>query len=409
MTINPINNKQSFIFKPLKIVQSLGWVAVAILALPTVIGSYFAWKKLAAVWSEKERPDTQKTAEVASETLIPKTTEGLLRDWVERAPTHEDRLTAQERILSFLEDPADLLDLSNLNLSSLPSIFEDKRFSKLQEINLIGNSFIGSLFIGNKSIRTIFKESPFKSSLSLDKEDFVDLLTKESTKKPLPTLLELKREQYERAIAQFKTPGCLGPCSAEAYLDYLKNTEKNLGFYFNTNLLYNTGIELDKFLTNLQAEIKEASSLAFVPFLLAGNLLREQHIVVAVINLKDEKIEYFDPKGNQLYSWLGSLADRNLAQWNIPSQKFLEKLSRSVFPHKNPSIIRNINGPQPLSNKVHCGAHALDFIQVRMNTDFTKSSNPNYFETSLSSDGEQLRSTMAATLQNRLDTGQIDS
>ena len=304
MTINPINNKQSLIFKPLKIIQSLGWVAVAILTLPTVIGTYFAWKKLAAIWSKNARSDTQKTNEIASKI--------------------------------FLEDG-----------------FEE-----------------------------VFNEA-------------VEMRSKE------PTF-------YEQAIHQFKGSNCLGSRSAEAYLDYLKNTEKNLGFHFNTNLLHNLGFTLNEFLTNIKAEAKDAK-LIFVPFLLAGNLLREQHIVVAVINKTNEQIEYFDPKGNQFYSIFGRLVDRNLEQWSIPTQAFLEKLSTSIFPDKEPSIIRNINGPQSLSNKVDCGVHALDFIQARMHIDFIPSKYPNYFETSLSSDGRQLRDTMAATLQSRLDSGQIVS
>ncbi|QZA58731.1 Ulp1 family isopeptidase [Candidatus Rhabdochlamydia porcellionis] len=307
MRINPINSKQSFIFKPLRIIQSLGWVAVAILSLPTVIGAYFAWKKLAAIWNKHERFDTQKTNEVVSKLFLEGSENG----------------------------------------------FEEV-FSEVAE--------------------TASKESTL----------------------------------YEQAIHQFKGSSCLGSRSAEAYLDYLKNTEKNLGFHFNTNLLHNLGFTLNEFLTNIKAEAKDAK-LIFVPFLLAGNLLREQHIVVAVINKTNEQIEYFDPKGNQFYSIFGRLVDRNLEQWSIPTQAFLEKLSTSIFPDKEPSIIRNINGPQSLSNKVDCGVHALDFIQARMHIDFIPSKYPNYFETSLSSNGKQLRNTMAATLQSRLDSGQIVS
>lgn len=305
MEINPINDKQTFIFKPLKIAQSLGWVAVAILALPTVVGSYLAWKKLVAIWNKNENLATKKADNIASEVLL----------------DHED--------------------------------------------------------------------------------DFViETLNEDYVKK---TPQQEKETLYKDAIQQFKEPGCLGSRSAEAYLDYLKNTERNLGFHFNTTLLYNSGIKLDKFLTNIQAEIEKTPLLTFVPFLLAGNLLREQHIVVAVINLKEEKIEYFDPKGNQWYSIFGSLVDRNLAHWSIPTQQFLEKLSQTVFPDIEPKIIRNINGPQPLSNKVDCGVHALDFIQARMNIDFIQTNKySDYFETSLSSNGKQLREEMAATLQAKL-------
>lgn len=413
MITNPINNNnQSFFFNPLKIVRSLGWIAVAILSLPTVIGPCFAWKKLAAIWSENERPATQKTVEVASETLGQKTTEDLLKKWVEKAPANEDRLTAQGRILHFLKHPADLLDLSNLRLSSLPSIFEDNRFSNLKELHLMGNRFIGSLSIRNLNARITFKELPWRK---LDSENFTNTLFNkdldeeegfvEMSSKNLPTPLDVKRNLYNQAIAQFKHSGCLGPCSAEAYLDYLKDAYS--GFYFDTSLLYSSGLTLDKFLGQIKDKVEtaikettpEINPLVFVPFSLARNSIREQHIVVAVINKKNEQIEYFDPKGNQFYSILGSWVDRSLANWNdTSSQKFLEELSRSIFPGKEPSIIRNINGPQSLLNKVDCGAHALDFIQARICTHFIQNNNSNYFETSLSSDGRQLRDTMANTL-----------
>ncbi|KAG6558650.1 hypothetical protein RHABOEDO_001058 [Candidatus Rhabdochlamydia oedothoracis] len=309
MKINQINNKQSFIFNPLKIIQSLGWVAVAILTLPTVIGSYFAWKKLVAIWSKNERPDTQKTAEVASETLVQKT-----------------------------------LDKNNLDLD--------------------------------------------------EEEDFVDMLSEN-----LPKPLEVKKEEYERVIAQFESSGCLGPSSAEVYLDYLKNI--NPAFHFNMRLLNKLRPSCNEFLKTIEVEVKEAKekngSLFFVPFLLAGNFLREQHIVVAVINLKDEKIEYFDPKGNRVYSIFVRSVDRNLAEWNEPTQKFLEELSKALFPDQNPSIIRNINYPQSLWNRVDCGAHALEFIEKRLSADSLEQAS-----SSLTLDGRQLRRELAHTLKESL-------
>ncbi|PWU15323.1 MAG: hypothetical protein C5B45_02815 [Chlamydiae bacterium] len=320
MKINPINNKQTFIFKSLKTIQSLGWVAVAILALPTVIGSYFAWKKLVAIWSKKERSDTQKTDQVASKALH----------------TEDD--------------------------------FED--------FSIIGMTL---------------------------NEDYV-------TKTPQ----EEKEALYEDAIKQFEGVDCLGSRSAEAYIDYLKNTEQNLDFHFDTSLLYGSGLNLQKFLTRITTKIEEAGlfskkrGLVFVPFLLERNLFHEQHAVVAVIDMGKQQVEYFDPKGNLFYSIFGSLVDRNLPQ-NVPTQEFLEKLSGISFPGEKPSIIRNINGPQSLFNKVDCGAHVLDFVQTRMFTNFIPSGRyPNYFETSLSSNGKQLRQEMAATLQSRLDTGRIN-
>ncbi len=308
MKINPINNSnQSFFFKPLKIVQSLAWVVVAILTLPTVIGPSFAWKKLAAIWNKNERSDTEKANKVASEAL-------------------------------HIEDGFNLLD----TIEQAP-----------QGVH-----------------------------------------------------------EYEQAITQFRAGGCLSATSAEAYLDYLRNDIKDRGgldFLFTTTLLYDIGASsLDPYLQQITAKVTEAKGkerpLVFVPFLLAGNLVRERHIVVAVIDIAKQRIEYFDPKGNRNYSYLGKWADRNLDQYPISTQNFLKTLSRSAFPDKEkPDIIRNISGPQSLWNRVDCGAHVLDFIQTRIYTDAIGSDTPGYFETSLSSDGKQLREEMAITLQAKLD------
>jgi hypothetical protein len=141
MITNPINNydKQSFQFKSLRIIQSLGWVVLVILALPTVIGSCFAWKRLVAIWDKKERPDTEITNLVASNALGKTTTESLLNNWAEKAANGEKRLVAKWRILRFLSGKTKTLNLSYLNLRSLPDIFNDKRFSELKELNLIEN------------------------------------------------------------------------------------------------------------------------------------------------------------------------------------------------------------------------------------------------------------------------------
>jgi hypothetical protein len=310
-------NKQLFLSAPLKIIHSLAWVGLAILALPTVVGSYLALKKAVSVWSKNERSDTNAAHQVAGKVLTKRTTEDLLEEFFEEL------------------EPLD---------STKPAL-SPEAINRLE-----------------------------------------------------------KRKLYEAAISQFRSAGRLGTCSAEAYFDYLKSTGH--GFYFKTDLLYPIAPKLNDFLEGIKQEIQAADrenvSLVFVPFLLAKNLVHEQHIVVAVVNTAKQQIEYFDPKGNWFYSVFGNLVERNLPQWNIPSQEFLENLSTAAFPNKEkPSIIRNINGPQSLINKVDCGAHALDFIQTRLYTDFRQSDYPNYFETSLSSNAKQLREQLAATLEER--------
>lgn len=421
MIANPINNndKQSFQFKSFRIVQSLGWVVLVILALPTVIGSCFAWKKLVAIWDKNERPDTEVTNLLVSNALGKTTTESLLKNWAEKAPEGEKRLVAKGRMLRFLSGKTKTLTLSYLNLSSLPDVFHDKRFSELKELNLIGNPLATlpstlqhhNLTALIKLQPSSLRESENAIACAPNEEGFDDL---ENEVVPVQTPLEQKEDLYEQAIRQFqKTTDCLGSRSAEAYFDYLKSTEtektlteKTLGFHFNMDLLYNVDLTSDIFLKRIKEETELArkgkSPLIFVPFLLEKTLVHEQHIVVAVINTTKQQIEYFDPKGNQCYAIFGSLVDRNLAQWGMSTQKFLNHLSLSVFPKEEPLIIRNINGPQPLlCDKINCGVHVLNFIQIRMYTDFPQSDkHPNYFKTSLSSDAKQLRQAMANTLDN---------
>lgn len=407
MITNKINNydKQSIQFKSLKIIQSLGWVVLVILALPTVVGSCFAWKKLVAIWDKNERPDIKRANLVASNALGKTTTESLLKKWVEDAPEDEKRIVASWRILRFLAGQTKTLNLTHLHLRSLPNIFHDKRFSELEELYLEDSLTLPSTLRNHNLTALIRFEKSNKATITfnLDKAGFDDISDEIP---PAQTLLEQKEDLYEQAIRQFqKTEDCLGSRSAEAYFDYLKNTEKTLGFHFNMDLLHNVDLTSNAFLQRIKEETEIAEqkegSLIFVPFLLAKNLFHEQHIVVAVINTTKQQIEYFDPKGNRCYSVLGSL-DRKLSQWNMSTQDFLKNLSLSVFPEKEkPSIIRNINGPQSSWDKVNCGAYVLDFIQTRMYTDFVQSKKyPNFFETSLSLDAKQLRREMANTLDN---------
>lgn len=439
MSIHPINSssnesKQSFHSTPLKIVQSLGWVALAILALPTIIGSYFAWKKLVAIWDKNERSDTGATNLVASNVLGKETIESLLEKWVKKAPKGEEgrRIEARCRILQFLEGQKTTLDLSGLNLSTMPHIFEDRRFSRLEKLNLIGNQLTSCPMLG--SVNHIkFNKSPLEQSEqteekseqraavvkhlqeecfvvqkeSFDEEDF-DILPEICNQKP-PSEAQAEELEtlYLQAIHQFRALGhLLRFSSTAAYFDYLKRTEKGFPFDFNIDLLHKVNPSFDDFLKKIKESAEKAPkdnvSLIFVPFLLAKSFVHEQHIVVAVINVAKQQIEYFDPKGNQWYSILGNLVDRNLGGYNISIQEFLKRLSLSVFPDKKePPITRNINGPQPFSNGTDCGAHILSFVESMLhNPDVTQDGN--YFKTALPSNGAQIRQEMANTLENFL-------
>lgn len=66
---NPINNSntQSLLSTPLKVVKSIGWVVLAILALPSSLVGYQHSRLLlgeaVAIWSKNESPTTGKTSD----------------------------------------------------------------------------------------------------------------------------------------------------------------------------------------------------------------------------------------------------------------------------------------------------------------------------------------------------------
>ncbi|VHO03003.1 leucine-rich repeat domain-containing protein [Candidatus Rhabdochlamydia sp. T3358] len=132
------NLYQQIVFS--KVMQSLAWVALAIIALPTVVGSYIAIQKAVHVWDKVQTPTTAKTNRVASSSSLGKNSlERALDQWVKEAPLGENRVRAKKRILFFIDSQSTYLDLSKLGLTSLPDIFNNPCFCKLKELFLENN------------------------------------------------------------------------------------------------------------------------------------------------------------------------------------------------------------------------------------------------------------------------------
>ncbi|WP_220017443.1 leucine-rich repeat domain-containing protein [Candidatus Rhabdochlamydia oedothoracis] len=133
---------------PLKIVQSTGWTALATATLPFLTISHkpfvFFTKKIIKVWSQNTTETTIKVDKVDPNVSLSKSScETILKTWVEKDPRGEDRITAQEKIRALLGlsgfQRKETLDLKNLNLTSLPDIFNNPCFHQLKHLDLSCN------------------------------------------------------------------------------------------------------------------------------------------------------------------------------------------------------------------------------------------------------------------------------
>ena len=126
----------------------------------------------------------------------------------------------------------------------------------------------------------------------------------------------------------------------------------------------------------------------FLPFLVKGWTV--DHAVVAVINLADETIEYFDPKG-QSSVW----PTRAEKQSNKNVFDFLTELGQKVIAptfSKDKIIYNKKNTPQGFYDNINCGAFCLQFIEERINRSF------NDIENDLAADPKKLRLELANRL-----------
>lgn len=156
------------------------------------------------------------------------------------------------------------------------------------------------------------------------------------------------------------------PGITSKYLNSVKNKYPN--FIYNDRLMYgNVPITTDKiinFLNDLKND-HSSNQVIFLPFLVKGWTV--DHAVVAVLNLSNETIEYFDPKGQ---SWFTTRAEK---QSNKNVFDFLTEIGQKVISptfSKEKVLYNKKNIPQKSTDNINCGAYCLQFIEERLNHSF---------------------------------------
>ncbi|MGL4348782.1 MAG: Ulp1 family isopeptidase [Chlamydiales bacterium] len=147
------------------------------------------------------------------------------------------------------------------------------------------------------------------------------------------------------------------------YLNALKNKHPN--FIYNDRLIYgNIPITTDKiieFLSDLKNK-HPSNQVIFLPFLVKGWTV--DHAVVAVINLANETIEYFDPKRQ---SWFTTRTEKQSSK-NVFD--FLTEIGQKIISptfSKEKVLYNAKNIPQGSFDNINCGAFCLQFIEERVN------------------------------------------
>jgi Leucine-rich repeat (LRR) protein len=140
-----------------------------------------------------------------------------LTQWKEEAPPEENRLEAIKRILCFFKNKeSDYLDLSNLNLSSLPDIFNNLR-SRLIDLNLNGNQFIN---LPDTIVSLALKKLHINNTDLITFPDIIGFLSTLVEKKQLTTTLE----QWKRASPPIEDRAE----AVDKILDFFTNAKQEL-------------------------------------------------------------------------------------------------------------------------------------------------------------------------------------
>lgn len=150
--------------------------------------------------------------------------------------------------------------------------------------------------------------------------------------------------------------------------EYLKSLEiKYPDFVFNDCLMLPVSITTDEIANSLNnLKNNTSNQLIFLPFLVNGWSV--DHAVVAVINLSNETIEYFDPKG-QSFIW----PTRKEKQSNKDVFDFLTEIGQKVISStfsRDKILYNKKNIPQGVSDNINCGAFCLQFIEKRITRSF---------------------------------------
>lgn len=160
----------------------------------------------------------------------------------------------------------------------------------------------------------------------------------------------------------------LQPGMTSEYLTALNNKYPN--FVYNDRLMYgNIPVTMDTiidFLTDLQQQ-HPSNQIIFLPFLVKGWTV--DHAVVAVLNLSNQTIEYFDPKGQ---SWFTTRVEKQL---NKNVFEFLTEIGKKIISptfSQEKVLYNKQNIPQGSLDNINCGVFCLQFIEERLNHSFDR-------------------------------------
>lgn len=158
---------------------------------------------------------------------------------------------------------------------------------------------------------------------------------------------------------------CLTSTVTSEYLNSLKI--KHPHFVFDDRLMFPGSITTDEVANSLNnLKNNTSNQLIFLPFLVNGWSV--DHAVVAVINLSNETIEYFDPKG-QSSIW----PTRKEKQSSKDVFDFLTEIGQKVISStfsREKILYNKKNIPQGISDNINCGAFCLQFIEERITRSF---------------------------------------
>lgn len=170
---------------------------------------------------------------------------------------------------------------------------------------------------------------------------------------------------YSRAIANIcDSKSGITSGTTWDYIDYLAERHENALF---VKELVSTHPQSDCFvLSRIGPVIEEARSsskdFVFIPVVFQSTF--EPHIVLFTVNLKENVIEYYDPKGDKIN-------DKKMKAFDEMTVKDFSLQLKDVSGIKTNSESRIAH--QSRMNKVDCGRYVMQFMKQRLETSFAES------------------------------------
>lgn len=170
---------------------------------------------------------------------------------------------------------------------------------------------------------------------------------------------------YSRAIANIRdSKSGIASGTTWDYIDYLAERHENALF---VKELVSTHPQNDCFVpSRIGPVIEEARSsskdFVFIPVVFQSTV--EPHIVLFTVNLKENVIEYYDPKGDKIN-------DKKMKAFDEMTVKEFSLQLKDVSGIKTNSESRIAH--QSRMNRVDCGRYVMQFMKQRLETSFAES------------------------------------